>query len=320
MTGDDVLTPSSMREYSDVPHSAVTRKSQLSTSVPDSLKPANPSGGKRSQWPPYSPAPASAMPAFHPPPPPQTRSEGGTNVNNRKVATATQAPPPPPSTEMESTIAKRRLSQRRKPVGDNFRLYLKDDYLFAAKREYPMSDKLRQLQGLSDQAQYKMMKKERIASQLQHQHKEKENEKEHREPRILRQAQASRKTSRVSTTSHKSQAQKTEPKVKVELAYLSTENEDDRPTDTAAHKGVHFKHEELQRKTSDLHHKASSSTVSTDISTLETPETPPSVYVLPPIHQTPPQPLSQRNLDDGARKSVRTRIAKGLRINPSITR
>lgn len=187
-----------------------------------------------------------------------------------------------------------------------------------------MSDKLRQLQGLSEQAQYKMMKRERLASQAQQQHKEKEKEKEkereHRDPRVLRQAQASRKTSRASTTSHKSQAQKTEPKVKVELAYLTKENEEDQSADTAAHKGVHFKHEELQRKTSDLHHKTSSSTVSTDISTLETPKTPPSINVLLPNHQTPPQSLSQRDADDGVRKSVRTRIAKGLRINPSVTR
>ncbi|TIB16779.1 hypothetical protein E3P92_01249 [Wallemia ichthyophaga] len=324
LTDDNVLNPPPMRAYSeDLPHSAITCKSQLSNNN-DSLKSLHIKHRHREHWPPYSPKPTML----------QSNEETGTNTNNTGNTnnaesdisiTANTSPSPPPLTDINSHIAKKGLSQRLQSPRDDFRLYLKDNYLSAAKREYPMSDKLRQLQSLSEQAQCKIIKSERLSEQLQVQQqqkdKEREKEKGHRAPLIFTKAQASRKASHASAArlrSHKSLMQKTQPKVKEEVAYVSdedeikSEKENIRPTDTR----VHFKPEEVYRQASDLHHKTSSSTVSTEISTLITP---PSNQVVFPNH-IPPQSLSLRYEEDGVRKSVRTRIAKGLRINPSITR
>ncbi|TIC05836.1 hypothetical protein E3Q16_01711 [Wallemia mellicola] len=214
MTGDRLLSPPAKRDTLDVPRSAITRKSNIS--IPDSLKPGR--SPTNSQWSPNA-------------------------FSNTYAQPSTRSKPLP--------IPGRRLSQRRKQHMEDYRDYLKDDYISAAKREHPKSDKLRYLQLLTEEAESRLMKRAT--------HTEMEADERHVQ----------------------SQATATSTPI------------------------VRVIDQDSQRK-------LSTSTVSTSVSTLATPQTPPNtVMQLPQQHETRP---------DGMRKSVRTRIAKGLRINPSITR
>lgn len=214
MTGDRLLSPPVKRDTLDVPRSAITRKSNIS--IPESLKPGrSPTSSQRS--------PNAYSNAYSQPP-----------VGSKPLPTPV-----------------RRLSQRRKQPTDDYRDYLKDDYISAAKREHPKSDKLRYLQLLTEQAESRLTKRAV--------HAEMEADESH----------------------FRSQA-------------------------TAASTPI------VRVIDQDSQRKLSTSTVSTGVSTLATPQTPPNnVMQLPQQHEKRP---------DRMRKSVRTRIAKGLRINPSITR